>query len=191
MTMNTQDILDTFAGVQQALTEMNRVLTDTVSKMRTVIEAAVHDLKDRDEQIRVQQERITSLEEDNRRLQERLAQTSNELYEEKRLHRATRDDAVMNKASYENQLASAIAEAKALTTERDSLKAEGVRLREIILTVATSVDAVVNPPRPTSAGGDSGGSGGSGDPKPVEEVRPVPQSWEPPKMASADDYSRF
>lgn len=128
--MNTQDITDAFNNLRTVA----GTFRDALDQMGRILEAAVHDLKDRDEAIRVQQERITGLEEDNRRLQERLAQTENDLWAARREARMAKDEA----ETVNTQLA---VTAKQLA----EAKTEGVKLREIILNVATSVDSIINP----------------------------------------------
>lgn len=128
--MNTQDITDAFNNLRSVAGSFR----DALDQMGRILEAAVHDLKDRDEQIRTQQERISVLEEDNRRLQERLAQSEEQGWQFRRDARNAKDEA----EAVNTQLA---ATAKQLAES----KAEGVKLREIILNVATSVDSIINP----------------------------------------------
>lgn len=128
--MNTQAILDTFANLRSVAQSFR----DALERMGVVLEAAVYDLKDRDEQIRVQQERISSLEEDNKRLQERLAASEEQVWQSRREAR----EAIAAKDA-------ATSSVESLSKALDESKAEGVKLREIILTVATSVDSVINP----------------------------------------------
>lgn len=128
--MNTVDITNAFDNLRSIANSFSAALAD----MGRILEAAVHDLKDRDEQIRVQQERISSLEEDNKRLQERLAASEEQVWQSRREARQATDMA----RDANNVI-------ETMTSQLNESKAEGVKLREIILTVATSVDSVINP----------------------------------------------
>lgn len=164
--MNTDTITTAFDNLRSIANQFSTALQD----MGRVLEAAVHDLKDRDEQIRVQQERISSLEEDNKRLQERLAQAENDLWAARREVReatAARDTVVSSNDSLTRQLAEA--------------KEEGVKLREIILTVATSVDSVINP-KPVTMPEPNIVTTGSPD--------AVVKSWRDEPKAVDDGYGR-
>lgn len=150
--MTNEEVMNSFRVLQQAMADFARV-----------IESAVHDLRDKDQEISTIREQNESLTKDRASLSERLAQAENDLWQARREAR-------------EANAARDVAQGKADQLERElsEAKADAVKLREVILNVAAAADSIINPPAKQPE-----------PPKPVEAQTPAPSyghdpsQWQP------------
>lgn len=123
--MNTQDITATMTSLREAFDNVAKRLQD-----------ALMTIAEKDEQLARVHDTNQRLEEDTKRLADRVNSLENELWQVRR----AKDEA-------ERETARLVSENERLTKDAEAKNEEIRKLRDVILNVATAVDNVVNPPK--------------------------------------------